>query len=263
MLFRSAQLVFWAPEDDVKTALETLDERCRLAFVGIPNETRKGLADGRTIFERVLPGPDRMYPDTDSAPIAITDAMVEKARGNLPTDPRELVAKLRAWQVPEGDFYYLMTRHLIPAVDKIVAETGWPGRFVALLFAQTLKGLERRQGPAPDFNPSQVGELCRYVHANGLNRSITPGLLEVLYSDPTRSLDQLVSKNTDWTDDALLTEIRRLKQRFGSAGSRHPEARTRWVMGQLKKKMGGRFDPARLAALMEKEDSDGRRAKGL
>jgi len=260
---QDAQMIFWAPADDVKTALETIDERCRLAFAGVPNETRRGLADGRTVFERVLPGPDRMYPDTDSAPIAITDAMVEKARANLPVDPRQLIARLRAWQVPEGAFYYLMTRRLVPDVEQIVAETGWPARFVALLFAQTLKGLERRQGPTPSFNPAQVGELCRYVNENGLNRSITPALLEALYSDPTRPLNQLVSKNKDWADDALLTEIRRLKQRFGSTGPWHPEALTRWVMGQLKKKMGGRFDPARLAALMEKEDGDGRRAKGV
>jgi len=259
-----AQLIFWAPEDDVKTALETIEERCRLAFSGVPNETRKGLPDGRTIFERVLPGPDRMYPDTDSAPIPITDAMVEKARANLPTDPRELVAKLRAWQVPESDFYYLMSRQLVPVVETIAAETGWPARFAALLFAHTLKGLERRQGPSPGLRPDRVIELCRYVHAKGIDRRMVRDLLEVLHGDPGRSFDELLpSGKSEWPDETLLVEIRRLNQRFGSPASRHPEARSRWIMGQLKKKMAGRFDPARVAALIEKEDSDGRRAKGL
>jgi len=64
-----AAILIWGPDADMKTAIETVAERCRLAFVGVPNETRKGLADGTTVFERVLPGPDRMYPDTDSSPI--------------------------------------------------------------------------------------------------------------------------------------------------------------------------------------------------
>lgn len=261
---QDSQIIFWAPQDDVKTALETIDERCRLAMVGVPNETRKSLPDGCTIFERVLPGPDRMYPDTDSAPIAITDQMVETARKNLPADPRDSVAKLRTWQVPEGSLRYLMTRKLIPAIETIVAETGWPARFVALLFGQTLKGLERRQGPVSDFDPAQVVELCRHVHQSGIDRAMTRDLLEILYGDPDRPLDKLVPASGDgWKDDALLAEIRRLKQRFGSPVSRHPEARNRWIMGQLKKKLAGQFDPARLAALIEKEDSDGRRAKGL
>ncbi|HDQ15982.1 MAG TPA: Glu-tRNA(Gln) amidotransferase subunit GatE, partial [Bacteroidetes bacterium] len=64
-----AQIIFWAPEEDVKTALETIEERCIMAFEGVPEETRKSFEDGTTIFERVLPGANRMYPDTDSAPI--------------------------------------------------------------------------------------------------------------------------------------------------------------------------------------------------
>ena len=47
---------------------------------GVPQETRKALTNGTTIFERVLPGPDRMYPDTDLPPIAIDDKIIEKVK---------------------------------------------------------------------------------------------------------------------------------------------------------------------------------------
>ena len=62
---------------------------------GIPNETRKGLADGTTIFERVLPGPDRMYPDTDSAPISIPKQLIEEKQKNLPVDVVDRFRQLR------------------------------------------------------------------------------------------------------------------------------------------------------------------------
>ena len=48
---------------------------------GIPNETRQPFEDGSTDFERILPGPDRMYPDTDSPPSRVTRERVDR-RGN-------------------------------------------------------------------------------------------------------------------------------------------------------------------------------------
>jgi len=78
-----AQIIFWGPEEDIKTALETIEERCKMAFEGIPNETRKSFEDGTTIFERVLPGADRMYPDTDSPPIPLEDNYIKEIGKNL------------------------------------------------------------------------------------------------------------------------------------------------------------------------------------
>ncbi len=48
-----AQLIFWGPEEDIKTALETIEERCKMAFDKVPNETRKSFENGTTMFERV------------------------------------------------------------------------------------------------------------------------------------------------------------------------------------------------------------------
>ncbi len=85
--------------DDIKTALETVEERCLMAFEGIPNETRKSFEDGTTIFERVLPGADRMYPDTDSAPIPLEDDYIQSLTKNMPEDIIERYKKLMAWDI--------------------------------------------------------------------------------------------------------------------------------------------------------------------
>ena len=81
-----AQIIFWGPEADIPTALETIEERCKMAFKGVPNETRKSFEDGTTIFERVLPGADRMYPDTDSAPIPLEDSVIQELSEGMPAD---------------------------------------------------------------------------------------------------------------------------------------------------------------------------------
>ena len=43
-------------------------------------ETRQAYADGTNGFERILPGADRMYPDTDTPPLPIPDAWVDAIR---------------------------------------------------------------------------------------------------------------------------------------------------------------------------------------
>ncbi len=85
-----AIVVVWAPEEDAATAAREVLIRAREALVGIPAETRQAYADGTTGFERILPGPDRMYPDTDTPPLPIPDSTVAEVRaqhGRAPLGP--------------------------------------------------------------------------------------------------------------------------------------------------------------------------------
>ena len=79
-----ALVVVWGAEDDTLTAAEEIRLRYVDAADGIPNETRQPFEDGSTDFERILPGPDRMYPDTDSPPTALTTERVERLLRDAP-----------------------------------------------------------------------------------------------------------------------------------------------------------------------------------
>ncbi len=70
-------VLIWGPEDDIITAMNEIEIRAIDAFDGVPNETRQHLKDYTTTFERILPGADRMYPDTDSPPVEIPACTVE------------------------------------------------------------------------------------------------------------------------------------------------------------------------------------------
>ncbi len=72
------------PAADVATAMSEIRIRMREALTCVPRETRKSLRSGATCFERMLPGPDRMYPDTDLPPIVLDDSQFERARGRQP-----------------------------------------------------------------------------------------------------------------------------------------------------------------------------------
>jgi glutamyl-tRNA(Gln) amidotransferase subunit E len=82
-----ALVVVWGPEQEAATAVREVLIRACDALVGVPSETRQAFGDGTNGFERILPGPDRMYPDTDTPPIPVLDAMVIEIRERLPEAP--------------------------------------------------------------------------------------------------------------------------------------------------------------------------------
>ena len=91
------------------------------ALDGVPNETRQPFADGSTDFERILPGPDRMYPDTDSPPTRVTRERVERLRAGAarrrPGSARSATPR-PACRRPRG--HYLIRRGGAALVDRVV-----------------------------------------------------------------------------------------------------------------------------------------------
>jgi len=77
-------VIVWGDERDTTTACKEIIIRAKEATIGIPSETRQALSDGTNGFERILPGADRMYPDTDLPPQKITKERLEKLRSDLP-----------------------------------------------------------------------------------------------------------------------------------------------------------------------------------
>ena len=80
-------VVVWGPAQDTETAINEIRLRYVDATQGVPNETRQPFRDGSTDFERILPGPDRMYPDTDSPPTRVTRDRVERLEAGLAERP--------------------------------------------------------------------------------------------------------------------------------------------------------------------------------
>jgi glutamyl-tRNA(Gln) amidotransferase subunit E len=149
-----AVVVVWGPGEDTVTAVNEVRLRYGDATAGIPNETRQPFPDGSTDFERILPGPDRMYPDTDSPPSRVTQERVERLRVALAPRPWEREARYGAAGVPRDTIHYLIRRGAAALVDRVVDEAGADLRQACFLFGERLKGL-RRAGVAVDKIPAE------------------------------------------------------------------------------------------------------------
>jgi glutamyl-tRNA(Gln) amidotransferase subunit E len=81
---QDTMVLVWGEKEDTDTAVKEIIIRAREATIGIPAETRQALSDGTNGFERILPGADRMYPDTDLPPMKVTTERVAKIKSFLP-----------------------------------------------------------------------------------------------------------------------------------------------------------------------------------
>ena len=255
-----AQLIIISPADDIPTALDVIQERCQLAMQGVPNETRKGLVDGTNIFERVLPGPDRMYPDTDSAPIPIEESQIEERRKSLPIDVADRYQQLQSWHVPTDTFTYLFKRNLVGLVEKIVTEFKQDPIFISSVLGHTLKHVEGSISQQDGFTYNKIYGLFRFGKERGLFDEILKSMVPILYAHPHMDFDSILVTidYRKYSQDQILSYIPTLKQKFSEiCDSPDPNAGTRWVMGQLRRRAIGNMCLEELGGIVAKEMTNG------
>ena len=245
-----AQIVFWGPEDDIKTALETIEERCLMAFEGVPNETRKSFEDGTTIFERVLPGADRMYPDTDSPPIPLTNELIDKLSNDLPSDIIDRYHQLKKWNIPEDTYTYIFSRDHFQLIEKIILTLKIDPVYVGTFIGHTLKFIEGHYTAAEAFNYKIIFAMFRYLQQQNIELELARYMMPVLYEHPKMDFDSVLDSLNfkKIKENDIITLIPHLKKKFYEINQRDTnENEGNWIMGELRKKAIGNIALNKLA----------------
>jgi glutamyl-tRNA(Gln) amidotransferase subunit E len=137
-------VVVWGPREDAKTGAQEIIIRAKEATVGVPSETRQALHDGTNGFERILPGPDRMYPDTDLPPKQVTEERLERIRAALPVPVWVREANYAALGVPEDLIRPLAMSRLAGLFDSLVSRWGIPPKLASVALIQFPKRLKKK-----------------------------------------------------------------------------------------------------------------------
>jgi glutamyl-tRNA(Gln) amidotransferase subunit E len=253
-----AQIVLWGPDADIDTAIETVGERFKFAFEGVPNETRKSFENGTTIFERVLPGRDRMYPDTDSPPIPLTNEYIDSLRKDMPIDVADRFRQLMKWNVPADTHRYLLSKNMIPLIEDISREFGFDHKTIACFLGHTLKNLEGKRAPHKRFTYRKIYGLFGFLAAEKIHHSIARQMLPVIYDNPGMefgSVLTIIDYGKKSVDD-LLAPIGFLHEKFKQIRhSKNDRATIDWLMGQIQKQAAGNADPAQLSEMIKNKIS--------
>lgn len=248
-----ALVLIWGPEADMATALETIEERCKMAFEGIPPETRKSFQDGTTVFERVLPGADRMYPDTDSAPIPLEDATIQRLGANLPTDIIARYEQLAQWNVPADTYTFIFSKNLFPLLSNIVNGLNISPVFAATLLGHRLKNLLGKN-PQTRFKASMVYPLLAFLKQEKLDPQMAWHMLPILMDHPRIEFESALTlmKFKRVASDDIIGKLPVLGEKFKARkGKEDTKHKLNWMMGQMRKTATGNVNLTELANLIK------------
>jgi glutamyl-tRNA(Gln) amidotransferase subunit E len=254
-------VLVWGDERDTETACNEIVIRAREATEGIPSDTRQALQDGTTGFERVLPGADRMYPDTDLPPLAIAIERIEHIRANLPPDVWDVEDRLRKLGIPADTVFPLLVSRRRDLYLRLVDELNVDAKFAAVILVQRFKAL-RREGLDPDrLTDDEIVEVFQLYMDGKLARE---GVLRVLThvlqqqtSEPaagsrvSEAMAQLRMEPVN--EEEVRAYMTTLLARHQQGSFSTPATKHRAMLGELMKRYAGRMDGGRLAALMAEE----------
>ncbi len=265
-----AIVLVWAPRQDAATAAREILIRAREALDGVPAETRQAFPDGTTGFERVLPGPDRMYPDTDTPPLPIPDSTVAQVEAGLDETPWARQDRYEDLGLSARAAHRLATAPWAGLFDEVAPQGGDVARRVAAALQQRLPFHARRgrlnpppdgtrpaaRGDAYERRPLDAGALPVAERLAPLVRALEQGALlpdalipalDDVVEHPDRPVDDTLAAYApmEAADPRLLARIEEVAVQARALSGRSQDVMLRWAMGQVMRPFRGRVDPAR------------------
>jgi glutamyl-tRNA(Gln) amidotransferase subunit E len=260
-----AIVLVWGPDEDTITAAGEVRLRYVDAVAGVPNETRQPFEDGMTDFERILPGPDRMYPDTDSPPSRVTRERVGRLQSALAPRPWEREARYAAAGVPASTTYFLIRRGAARLVDKVTSECRAPLKQVCTLFGERLKGLRRAGVPVDGIPDDAWCRLFEEAARQPVLLEAWESLVRAMAGAPGTPVSALAAAlhlgeaPRDWRD-RVGTAVADARARLHAPGD---DRLFRFSMGLAMRELRGRVPAIEVAAAVRSDtEGGGREAEG-
>ena len=251
-----ALVVVWAPDEDAPTAVRELFLRAVDAVNGVPAETRQAFRDGTTGFERILPGPDRMYPDTDTPPLPIPDELVLEVQSEPAETPWAREDRYMELGMARDSARLLARSEWANLFDALEPEPGKVAPRVANALSKKVPYWLRRVGPRALVEPERLEPVVRALESGEVRLEATERMIDTLLSSEETAPPEVIERFRIRSDEeaALDQALRGIAATVEEMPGRSVETLHRWGMGTLMRSFLGRLDPQlvsqRLMALL-------------
>ena len=249
--------VVWAPEGDAATAAREILIRAREALQGVPAETRQAFPDLTNGFERILPGADRMYPDTDTPPLPIPDATIVEVRAQMAKTPWDRQRGYEGLEVEGRMAARLAVAPWAELFDAVAPKGGEPARRLAGALEKQIphhlrkRGRPRRpdwgEGPLDGFGTAErIAPLVRALESGVIRPEGLVSAIDGVLEKPDRSVEEVLTQFRVRTEDQgkLDVTVQEVAKEAADMEGRSPEILMRWAMGEVMRRFFGRVDPA-------------------
>jgi len=179
-----------------------------------------------------------MYPDTDSPPIPLENEHIESLGKNLPGEVIDYYKKMKAWDIPEDTYTYILRKNLFPLIERIVEQLKIDPKFTGIMIGQRLNFIEGQYNASKNFEYNMIFELFKRIRKDQIHPELAYSLLAVVYQHPEMMFGEMLNKINfkKLSEDEILSKIPEVKSEFSEIRiSKNSKAERFWIMGKLSK----------------------------
>jgi glutamyl-tRNA(Gln) amidotransferase subunit E len=234
----------WGSMQDAALGASEIALRAREATIGVPSETRQALRDGTNGFERILPGPNRMYPDTDLPPLRITTERLQKLRAGIPPPYWERERWYHTLGVPQDLVGPLSISLFANLFARAVKEWAIAPAVAAETLVQCPKRIRKKLARTVAFTEETMREVLLAVRERHLAREgIVPALLDSAQGKPFVH----TAVPPPFSEEDLSTIVDSCTAELATTTMHSQDKAKEYLMGRVMKRVRGRI-PGRTVA---------------
>lgn len=242
-------ILLYGPDEDLETGISEIYIRAGEATRGIPSETRQPLKNGSTDFERILPGPDRMYPDTDHPPLPLMNDRIAAIRKTIPEQPWLREKRYAGMKLPPDLIRPLAISPLANLFDAAARQYPDHACRIAEVLGRWIPALKRKKLPVKNLSEKRVIDLFECWNKRLFYREGFMPLLRCLALNPDLTCAQCLEKldmrplDGKKIETVMADAVEKARDRVFASDT----TRANWIMGQVMKYMRGCLNGAELS----------------
>ncbi|HJJ26931.1 MAG TPA: Glu-tRNA(Gln) amidotransferase subunit GatE [Methanocorpusculum sp.] len=247
---QDAVIIVAATEQKCRCATQMIICRAKMAFEGVPEETRKMLEGGSTAYMRPLPGAARMYPETDVLPVPVTKEHFESLKTpELLTD--KAARFVSEYGMDEGVAHQIVYSEKLPLFERAVSE-GIRPVFAARTILASLKELSRAGEDAANLPDEKV---LGVMHAVEAGNAAKEAVLEILTAcaKGLNVKDAIAKVAPSFSRDELTSLVKSVVSDRAEFIKQRGKSALGPVMGVVMKEVRGRIDGKIVSEVLNSE----------
>jgi len=243
-----AVVVLWGPERDVDTGAREILARATEALEGVPAESRQAFPDGTTGFERILPGAERMYPDTDTPPFPLPERWIEEIREHRAERPWEREDRYRDLGLDPAHAVRLANSDWAPLFDVLSPTAGPHARRVAYALEKRIPHYRRRTHRTGLPKGERIRPLAVALESGTLRPEAFEAALDRILDGAEAGTVLARFRPREEDEAELERRVAEIVARRGPLDGKGSDIVLRWAMGEAMPHLLGRIPPERVAS---------------
>ncbi len=260
-------VVTWGSEADADCAASEIEIRAReaVAECPVPGETRQAHDDGTNGFERILPGPERMYPDTDLPPIVVGRERFDRIRKRVQEPVWERETRLRESGLSDDVVARLVISPRYRLYRRLTGEAEIAPILAGEVLARRLVALERAGLDTASLSDDSIAGVLTAHREGRLSREGIVPVFEWLIEagadgdgggdgESTARVDAALDAlglSPQLDEEGVREDVAATVSAFDMTTLRKPEAAHEYLMGVLMRRLAGKAEGAAVARALE------------